>query len=93
MSSSTDADIKALRADLAQLREDFAQVLTRLKHLTVNSGDKLGDAGSAAAAEITDEIKARVSGIAKEIENKPLSSALAAFAGGVLIGALLRGSR
>lgn len=93
MSNTVDADMKALRADLAQLREDFAQVLSTLKQLTAHSGEKLCDSGSESSAEFADQIRKRVSSVAKEIEDKPLTSAFAAFAGGVLIASLLKSTR
>jgi ElaB/YqjD/DUF883 family membrane-anchored ribosome-binding protein len=89
MSPEVDTDIRQLRAELVQLRKDLGTLTTTL--------EKTAQDGTAEAKErihrTVDSLRAEASGAAErvshEIEENPITGALAAFGVGIMIGLLL----
>jgi len=89
MSPDVDTDIRQLRQELVQLRKDLGQLTTTLEKTahdgTAEAKDRLRSTVESLRAEATGAAE-RVS---HEIEEKPITGALAAFGVGVVIGLLL----
>jgi ElaB/YqjD/DUF883 family membrane-anchored ribosome-binding protein len=87
--SDTSKELKSLRSDLTDLREDVASLLSALKS---DGKSKAGDAGSA-VRERAHEISARLSEQSQRarecVEEHPFKTALATLGAGVLVGTLL----
>ena len=89
MKSEVDMDIKELRAELVQLRKDFARLT-----------DTLEDTARHGAAEAKEKVRETVESLrgdaskaarhlTHEIESNPITGAVAAFGVGVVLGLLL----
>jgi ElaB/YqjD/DUF883 family membrane-anchored ribosome-binding protein len=93
MASPAEADLKALHEQLRQLRSDFAALATTLKDLAQHG---IGEASQRAAApgeRAWDEVGRHAETISREIGEKPIASAFAAFGVGLILGVLFSGRR
>jgi ElaB/YqjD/DUF883 family membrane-anchored ribosome-binding protein len=89
MADQNNADIAALQTDIKQLRTDFAKVAGTMRDLAGNSV-----AGAEASADkVWTEAKRHAQNVSREIEERPIASALTAFATGIILGLLLSGRR
>ena len=88
MATATDSDIQALQADLKQLRTDFASPTETLRDLVRNSGAEAAAKARDTGERVWNEAKRHVNTVRQEIEEKPLTSAVAAFGIGVVLGLL-----
>ena len=89
MTTDVDSDIRQLRQELVQLRKDLGQLTTTLEKTardgTAEAKDRVRSTVESLKAEATDAAE-RVS---HQIEEKPVTGALAAFGVGIVIGLLL----
>ncbi|TAL03259.1 MAG: hypothetical protein EPO08_04735 [Rhodospirillaceae bacterium] len=93
MTSGTDADISALRAELAQLRTDFAKIAGTLQDLARHGKSEFAEKAQDSAQRLQDEMKRRTQTVTELIEERPVASALTSFAVGMVFGTLVSGRR
>ncbi len=86
--SSTEADVKHLRADMAKLNKDLSSIGDTLKNLLRDGKREAVDGLSDAGERVRDEVKRRAQSVTKEIEEKPVAAALTAFGIGLVLGLL-----
>ncbi|MFO1186947.1 MAG: hypothetical protein U1E87_05555 [Alphaproteobacteria bacterium] len=91
--SATDADLKALRAELAQLRKDFSRIAETLEHTARHGGEEVMSHVRESAEDLRDEAAKAVRGVREEFEHKPISSLVTIFAVGVILGLLFSSRR
>ena len=88
MSQATESDLTALVAEMKVLRADFAKIGEILKDTARHtSGDAAGKIRES-AEKGWNEAKNTTQTVLKEMEERPVTSALAIFAVGLLFGLL-----
>jgi len=93
MADQSNTDIAALQSDIKQLRADFAKIAGTIRDLASNSVASAEESVSASADKMWSETKRHAQSVGHEIEERPLASALTAFATGVVLGLFLSGRR
>lgn len=93
MTSATEADLQALKAEIKQLRADFGNVAVLLKDTARHGSAEAGEKVRATAERAWHEVGNKAAGLTQKIEEQPVNSALAALGIGVLLGFLLTGRR
>ena len=93
MADQNNADIAALQTDIKQLRTDFAKIAGTMRDLASNSVAGAEEKMTASADKVWTEAKRHAQTVGHEIEERPLASALTAFAAGVVFGLFLSGRR
>ncbi len=93
MSEATSDDIQSLRAELGNLRDDFAKIGDILKESARTRGAEAADRLRASAERGWSEAKSTAQTVLEEMEERPLGTALAVFVAGMLFGLLLGGRR
>ena len=93
MAVQPHTDIAALQTEIKQLRADFAQIAGTLRDLASSSVAAAGQSAQVSTEKVWTEVKRRADSVSREIEEKPLAAALAAFGVGVLLGLLLNRHR
>ncbi len=91
--SATEADLKALRAELAQMRKDFARIAETLERTARHGGEEILSHVRESADDLREEAAKAARGVREEFEHKPISSLLTIFAIGVVLGLLFSGRR
>jgi ElaB/YqjD/DUF883 family membrane-anchored ribosome-binding protein len=91
--TGTDEDIKALQAEIKELRADFANVSETLRDLVRHGGAEAAAKARESGEKIWDEARKHVHDVAHEIEAKPVPAAITAFSIGLVIGMLFSGRR
>jgi F0F1-type ATP synthase membrane subunit b/b' len=86
-------DIEALRAELKNLRADFAKVTGLLKDTARNRGAEAADKIRETAERGWNEAKSTAESVIEEMEARPLGTAVAVFVAGVVLGLLVAGRR
>lgn len=86
--SATDADLKALRAEFAQLRKDFTRIAETLERTARHGGEEAMSHVRETADDIREEAAKAVRGVREEFEQNPVSSLVTIFAVGVVLGLL-----
>ena len=89
MSQTTVEDIDALKAEMKKLRDDFAKVADLLKSTARRSSSDAADMICEKAERHWGEAKSTAQSMFKEMEERPLGSALSIFGIGVLLGLLV----
>ena len=89
MSDGTDANIQALQAELKVLRADFARIAELLKDTARHGSAEAADRIRETAEQGWSEAQRRAQSLLKEMEERPIGSALTIFGIGVLLGMLL----
>jgi ElaB/YqjD/DUF883 family membrane-anchored ribosome-binding protein len=93
LSSATDKDVEALQAEIKKLRADFASLNETVRDLLHHGGaDALGKARES-GERAWNETRRRFEGVAAEIEEKPIASAVTAFGIGIVLGLLFSSRR
>ena len=86
-------DLSTLQADIQALRADFAKMTADMRDLA-NSGFTRASATAQDSAErMWGEVKRQAQVVGQEIEERPVTCALAAFSTGLILGMLLSGRR
>jgi ElaB/YqjD/DUF883 family membrane-anchored ribosome-binding protein len=93
MADQPNADIAALQTDIKQLRADFAKIAGTMLDLASNSVAGAEEKVVASADKVWTEAKRHAQNVGREIEERPIASALTAFATGIILGLLLSGRR
>jgi ElaB/YqjD/DUF883 family membrane-anchored ribosome-binding protein len=86
-------DMATLQADIAQLRADFAKMTTDMRSIATNRVSEASGKAQESAEKVWDEVRRQAQGVTKEIEERPIASALASFATGLVLGMLLNSRR
>jgi ElaB/YqjD/DUF883 family membrane-anchored ribosome-binding protein len=92
-SSSNDDDIQSLRAELKNLRDDFAKIGDILKDVARSRGAEAADRLRSTAERGWDEARSRAQSVLEEMEERPLGTAMVVFVAGMLFGLMLGGRR
>ena len=93
MATGTEADIKALREEIQELREGFTSVRDTLRDLARHSSAEAATKARESGERLLNEAKRRANGLSHEIEEKPVTAALTAFSIGMLLGLIFSGRR
>ncbi len=93
MADQPNADIAALQTDIKQLRTDFAKIAGTMRELASNSVAGAEEKVVASADKVWTEARRHAQNVGREIEERPIASALTAFATGIILGLLLSGRR
>jgi ElaB/YqjD/DUF883 family membrane-anchored ribosome-binding protein len=93
MADQSNADIAALQTDIKQLRTDFAKIAGTMRELASNSVASAEESVTASADKMWRETKRHAQNVGHEIDERPIASALTAFATGVVLGLFLSGRR
>jgi ElaB/YqjD/DUF883 family membrane-anchored ribosome-binding protein len=89
MASQANADIAALQTAIDQLRNDMAEIAATLREMASKDVAKEGLELHVSAEKVWTEVKRQAGNMGREIEDKPVASALAAFGVGILAGLFL----
>jgi ElaB/YqjD/DUF883 family membrane-anchored ribosome-binding protein len=93
MADQTTTDIAALQSDLKQLRTDFSKIAGTMRGLASNGVASAEESVTASADKMWNEAKRHAQNVSREIEERPITSALTAFTAGVVFGLFLSGRR
>jgi ElaB/YqjD/DUF883 family membrane-anchored ribosome-binding protein len=93
MAASTESDFATLQADIAQLRADFGKMTTDIRAIASNGVNQASGKAQESAEKMWDEVRRKAQNVTQEIEERPLASALASFATGLVLGMLLNARR
>ncbi|MCW5772082.1 MAG: hypothetical protein KIT16_10640 [Rhodospirillaceae bacterium] len=93
MSEKTKDDIDKLHAEMAQLRADLGQIAETLRGIVKDGKDEAVGKARETAQKLRDEVAGKTERLAHEIEQRPLTSALAAFGLGLILGMMFHGRR
>lgn len=93
MSTATDTDLKALAAELNQLRSDFAKLGELLQTTVKHAGNDAFRQAAAAGEQTWREARNRAEDLITKIEERPVASTAAAFGIGMLLGLLFSSRR
>jgi ElaB/YqjD/DUF883 family membrane-anchored ribosome-binding protein len=89
--SETETDIQSLSDELKELRAEFSKIAQLLESAARHAGDEATQVARDAGERAWSEVKNRADGLARRIEEKPVSSTAWAFGIGILIGFICRG--
>lgn len=93
MTNGTSADIQALQTEIKQLRADFAGLGETVRDLVRHGGEEAKAKARESGDKVWQEAKHHAQNISSEIEERPVTSALAAFGVGMILGILFSGRR
>lgn len=93
MAAITESDIRTLQSQIQELRNDFAKTVADLKDVAANGMQQASGAAQASAERVWGEVKRQANTVTREIEERPLTSALTAFGAGIVLGLLLSSRR
>lgn len=93
MADQSNADIAALQTEIKQLRTDFAKIAGTMRDLASHGVAGAEEKVVASADVVWSEAKRHAQNVGREIEERPIASALTAFATGIILGLLLSGRR
>jgi ElaB/YqjD/DUF883 family membrane-anchored ribosome-binding protein len=86
-------DLATLQADLQQLRADFSKITTDMRDMASSSASAASGKAQASAEKMWGEVRRQAQTVGQEIEERPFTSALAAFGTGLVLGMLLNARR
>jgi len=93
MAVSEQPDTATLQADIQALRSDFAKMTADLRDLAGSGIARAQAQAQDSAGRAWGEVKRQAQQVGHEIEERPVMSALAAFATGLILGMLLNSRR
>jgi ElaB/YqjD/DUF883 family membrane-anchored ribosome-binding protein len=93
VASETEADIKALQAEIKRLRADFSSLTETLRDVVQHGSSEAAAKAQEAGERVWQKTKGSVYSLSQEIEEKPVAAAITAFSVGVLLGTLFSGRR
>jgi ElaB/YqjD/DUF883 family membrane-anchored ribosome-binding protein len=86
-------ELNQLKSDIADLREDMASLVKALKDAGIDQGRQAYDRAYERARRAGESVRERADeaygAFGKEVEERPLTSVLAAFGTGFVVGMLL----
>ncbi|HEX3883129.1 MAG TPA: hypothetical protein VHW66_10760 [Stellaceae bacterium] len=86
-------DLTTLQSDIQQLREDFAKMTSDMRSYAGNGLSSASEQAQVSAEKMWGEVKRQAQQVGHEIEERPLTSALAAFSTGLILGMILNARR
>lgn len=89
----SNTDIAALQSEIKQLRADFAKIAGTMREIASNRVSEAGQQMQQSSEKVWTEVKRQAGNVGREIEDRPVASALTAFGAGILLGLLLNGRR
>jgi ElaB/YqjD/DUF883 family membrane-anchored ribosome-binding protein len=89
MAEQTEADFRTLQAEVSQLRSDLAKLGDTLQSIARHGGAEMAGKLRNSALGVKDEAARAAETLAREIEERPVGTAVAAFAVGVVLGMLV----
>ncbi|HEX5322126.1 MAG TPA: hypothetical protein VFW46_23425 [Stellaceae bacterium] len=93
MAVTVQPDITTLQSDIQQLRDDFAKITADMRQYAGNGLAGVGEQAQVSAEKVWGEMKRQAQFVGQEIEERPFTSALAAFSTGLILGMILNGRR
>jgi ElaB/YqjD/DUF883 family membrane-anchored ribosome-binding protein len=93
MASATEGDVHALQEQLQQLRTDFAAISGTLKDLARHGFNEAAQRATVPGERAWSEMRRHAATVSREIEEKPIASALTAFGVGLLLGLIVNSRR
>jgi ElaB/YqjD/DUF883 family membrane-anchored ribosome-binding protein len=93
MADATQPDLATLQGDIQQLRSDFAKITADMRNFANSGISSASGAAQESAERVWGEVKRQATQVGQGIEERPLTSALAAFASGLVLGMLLNARR
>lgn len=93
MATPDQPDTATLQADIQTLRGDFTKLAADLREIAGSGISRAQTQAQDSADRVWGEVKRQAQQVTNEIEERPLASALAAFAAGLVIGMLLNSRR
>lgn len=93
MATATDTDVQEFRAEMKQLRADFADLQATLGNLVRHGGAEAAAKARESGERVWGEAKKQVDGVRQKIEEKPVTSAATAFGVGMILGMLFSSRR
>ena len=91
--ATSQPDITTLQSDIQQLRDDFAKMTSDMRNYAGNGLSSAGEQAQVSAEKMWGEVKRQAQQVGHEIEERPLTSALAAFSTGLILGMILNARR
>ena len=88
-----EQNTEALRNELNQLREDVRRITHTLKEVTASSGEETLEQVRDRLAQAKERALEAERSIEKQVEERPMTSILTAFVGGLIAGLLLQSRR
>jgi ElaB/YqjD/DUF883 family membrane-anchored ribosome-binding protein len=93
MAAPIENDLATLQADMQKLRADFAKMTADMRDIASTRVSQAGTKAQESAEKVWDEVRRQAQTVGQEIEERPFTSALAAFGTGLLLGMLLNARR
>jgi ElaB/YqjD/DUF883 family membrane-anchored ribosome-binding protein len=90
MSSATEADLKALAAEVANLRGDVAKITATMQDLLRHGSDDASYFVQRRVGRVHEEFERAKQTMIKSIEDQPIAAALTSFGVGMFLGILCR---
>jgi ElaB/YqjD/DUF883 family membrane-anchored ribosome-binding protein len=88
-----DQDIEKLRSEMAQLQEDLRSVTQTVRDMASSQGEQVYQSARDKAAGARRRAEDMERQVEEQIEERPLSSLLVVFIGGLIAGLLLHQRR
>jgi len=86
-------ELDQVKSDIAELREDMAELLRTMKEAGMAEGrdyyDRAYDRARQAGESVRDRANEAYASLGKEVEERPLTSVLTAFATGLVVGIVM----
>jgi ElaB/YqjD/DUF883 family membrane-anchored ribosome-binding protein len=86
-------DLTTLQSDIQQLRDDFTKLSNDTRAYAGNGLSSAGAQAQDSAEKMWGEIRRQAQQVGREIEERPLTSAVTAFATGLVLGMILNARR
>jgi ElaB/YqjD/DUF883 family membrane-anchored ribosome-binding protein len=93
MPDQPNTEIAALQTEIKQLRADFAKIAGTVRDIASARVAEAGEMVQASTDKVWTEVRRHAHDVGREIEKRPIASALTAFGAGFLLGLLLNGRR
>jgi ElaB/YqjD/DUF883 family membrane-anchored ribosome-binding protein len=93
MADQPKPDVATLQTEIKQLRTDFAKLAETMHGMVGNGVAGEGHQLHASTDKVWTEVKRHAGNVTREIEEKPIASAVTAFGAGILFGLLLNRRR
>jgi len=93
MADEPTADIAELQTEIKQLRADFAKIAGTMREIASNRVAGAGQQVQDSTDKVWAEVKRQAENVSREIEERPVVSAVTAFGAGILLGLLLNRHR
>ena len=93
MTDRVETDLKTLREEFADLKEDIKNITSTLQNLVQHTKAEAASKVRDAADSLPKDIKRLAQSASEHIEEKPVSAAVTSFGIGLILGMLFSGRR